>query len=371
MRVVILSGLYPPHSRGGAEVVAARLASELTALGHTVSIITTGQQAGLENDHGRRVYLLSPANIFWYGEIARFPFLIRVIWHLFDIFNFWQARRVSEILKKEKPDLVWSHNLKGLGFLIPRALKKSEARHIHTLHDIQLIKASGVARVINFGVYGRLTHWLVGSPEMITSPSAWLLSLHQNFNFFKNSATYVWPHVFDDLKITAPRLKRGNKLLYLGQLEAAKGVPFLIETLSNEVKDLIIAGEGRLKNYCLKSRVDFRGYLTKEKLEQIWNEADFLIVPSLLLENSPTVILEAFSHGLTVIAANIGGIPELVADEVNGFLFKPGDSQSLKEAIIKAKAANYSALSQNALARYQALRQTHLKVMDEMMAPLS
>ena len=370
---MILSGLYPPYARGGAETVASSLANELREFGHTVSVMTTAKKSTIEKVGNIQIYTLRPRNIFWYGEIGRFSFFTRVIWHCFDIFNFWQCREVRKILKKEKPDIVWSHNLKGLGFLIPRMLKKEKFRHIHTLHDIQLIEASGVSVALNLksSFYSRLTKKLFGSPDIVTSPSQWLLSFYQNFNFFSRSAGYILPHVFGEKPFGEMRVNKNNKLLYLGQLEATKGVPFLFEIAHEQNLSLIIVGNGSLQPYVQNSDFDYRGRLEGEELEQVWGEADFLVVPSLIVENSPTVILEAFSHGVPVIASKIGGIPELIQDGENGFLFEPGNRQSFKEAIKKAKIADYAYLSQKTRERYQVLRDLHIKGLNEIMASLS
>jgi len=56
---------------------------------------------------------------------------------------------------------------------------------------------------------------------------------------------------------------------------------------------------------------------------------DALVVPSIWEENSPLVIREAFAAGLPVVASKIGGIPEVIADEVNGLLFEPGNVEDL------------------------------------------
>ncbi len=62
-------------------------------------------------------------------------------------------------------------------------------------------------------------------------------------------------------------------------------------------------------------------------------EIDILIVPSIWHENNPLVIQEAFLSKTPVIASNIGGIPELVIDGVNGLLFEPQDANDLREKI--------------------------------------
>jgi hypothetical protein len=66
------------------------------------------------------------------------------LWHIIDIFHFASKNKIRQILQTEKPDLVHTHNLMGLGFLIPRLIKKMGLRYIHTVHDVQLVEPSGI-----------------------------------------------------------------------------------------------------------------------------------------------------------------------------------------------------------------------------------
>jgi glycosyltransferase involved in cell wall biosynthesis len=60
---------------------------------------------------------------------------------------------------------------------------------------------------------------------------------------------------------------------------------------------------------------------------------DALALPSLFEEGMGLVLLEALSRGIPVIASQVGGVPELVEDGVNGFLVPPGDPPSLTAAL--------------------------------------
>ena len=61
--------------------------------------------------------------------------------------------------------------------------------------------------------------------------------------------------------------------------------------------------------------------------------ADTLLVPSLCYENTPTVITEAHSHGLRVVASLIGGIPEMLLP--NDIAIEPANRQMWKDALYK------------------------------------
>jgi len=65
----------------------------------------------------------------------------------------------------------------------------------------------------------------------------------------------------------------------------------------------------------------------------IISKMDVLVVPSLCYENSPTVIYEILALGLPVLAANIGGVAELISEGKNGWTYPAGDFKTLSKKI--------------------------------------
>ena len=51
------------------------------------------------------------------------------------------------------------------------------------------------------------------------------------------------------------------------------------------------------------------------------------ICPSICYDIFPTSILESFAYGKAVIGSNIGGIPEMIDHNINGYLYTPGDEK--------------------------------------------
>ncbi|MCX2740982.1 glycosyltransferase family 4 protein [Pontibacter anaerobius] len=128
---------------------------------------------------------------------------------------------------------------------------------------------------------------------------------------------------------------QGIKLLFLGKICDEKGIFKLIEFLkenpyfsNNQIK-LTIAGNGevdRLKKVLADAKINnnirFIGWVTdKTKHMEICN-CDLYILPS-LFEGLPISILEAMACGKPVIATNVGGIPSVVQNKYNGWLFDP------------------------------------------------
>jgi glycosyltransferase involved in cell wall biosynthesis len=81
------------------------------------------------------------------------------------------------------------------------------------------------------------------------------------------------------------------------------------------------------------SQVVFEGAFDRERVDDVYESLDVLVVPSLWPENSPLVIHEAFMHRVPVVAARVGGIPELIRDGENGLLYDPFDSESLRACV--------------------------------------
>ncbi|GAH67801.1 unnamed protein product, partial [marine sediment metagenome] len=90
-------------------------------------------------------------------------------------------------------------------------------------------------------------------------------------------------------------------------------------------------------------RIKFYGFLQHQQLKELYKKANLLIVPSICYDNSPTVIYESFSFGVPVIGSRIGGIPELVKEGYNGFLFEAGNVEELG-SVIKKLTTNTSQL---------------------------
>jgi len=150
------------------------------------------------------------------------------------------------------------------------------------------------------------------------------------------------PH-FIDASGYKPNYSFGDYLLYFGRLSPEKGLEVLIGAMRSLPKiKLKIAGRGNIdyeeKLKALSSKlknIEFVGFQDGDKLKKLIANSRFTILPSVWYENEPMSILESFASGKTVIASNIGGIPEIVKDGYNGFLFKPGNVEDCREKIIK------------------------------------
>ncbi len=153
---------------------------------------------------------------------------------------------------------------------------------------------------------------------------------------------------------TRPELPAG-RILFVGALEPKKGVEVLLRALSQLAPEKAwqarIVGGGTLRvrleqlssSLGLGSRVTFLGPQPAEAVADELEQADVLVAPSVpgpggRAEGIPTVLMEAMSHGVPVIASRLTGIPELVRNGETGLLFEPGRDDQLADAITRLRA---------------------------------
>jgi glycosyltransferase involved in cell wall biosynthesis len=136
-------------------------------------------------------------------------------------------------------------------------------------------------------------------------------------------------------------------VLFLGRLKKIKGVEFLIEAIPFIIKvfpqtTLTIVGDGGnktdlfslTKHLQLEKHVQFIGWVEHRNLHTYYEKASIVVVPSIVAEAFPLVALEAMSAGRPVIGTNVGGIPEIIDDKVNGYLVEPENPAQIAEKVV-------------------------------------
>ncbi|MCC6485895.1 MAG: glycosyltransferase [Candidatus Hydrogenedentes bacterium] len=125
----------------------------------------------------------------------------------------------------------------------------------------------------------------------------------------------------------------GAYMAYAGRMAPEKGIDTLLEAAALCGLPLRIAGGGAppLGTRPVSHSVAFVGLLEKDALAAFYREARFVVVPSRWCEVFGLVAAEAMMHGLPVLAARSGALPELVEDGVTGLLFEPGNARDLAD----------------------------------------
>ena len=140
----------------------------------------------------------------------------------------------------------------------------------------------------------------------------------------------------DELVLDATSPHPDGPIVFVGDLSRDKGIEVLIEAHRNlsSARQLVLAGRTFEETPLdLTSQVVLRGLLDHASVVELLQSACVVVVPSIVPDCCPTVILESMAVGRPVVAAASGGIVDLVDDGVTGLLVAPGDPLALSSAL--------------------------------------
>jgi len=196
--------------------------------------------------------------------------------------------------------------------------------------------ASSVAALGNY-----LDHYLdcYADVAYFICPSKFSYEKYKSHGFFCDKLVQLYHgYTIDGPLLEAKATVPGKKhILYVGRLEKIKGVLTLLKAmkmLPDIHLDLIGDGayEEELKTYTIQNNLANVSFLGKKDKKEVWSsiqQAAFLVCPSEWYEVLGFTIVEGMLLGKPVIGAAIGAIPETVIDGYSGFLFEPGNVETL------------------------------------------
>ena len=321
MKIAILVGLFPPKWLAGTEIATYNLADHLARRGHEVHVITS-------LDDG--LPITSKEKGFYVHRIAWRK--IRFI----GIISFWA--KICHHISKIKPDIVHSQSF-SIG--IPAWTTK------------KFLKIPYVVWGQGSDVYlpGRFTRM---TTRPILKNADAVLALTENMKrelqkIYSREISVVPNGINLEGFGTSLRNRKDENpktILFVGRLHPVKGIQYLIEAMAIVHKEmpeikLIIVGDGseRLKLTELVEKLDlnncvhFSGKAPQEKIPDIMFQADVFVLPS-LSESFGIVNIEAMAAGLPIIATNVGGIPDIVEEGVNGYLVNPKRPDDIADRIL-------------------------------------
>ena len=354
MKICFISKLYPPFVIGGAEISVRKSAEGLVKKGYDVIVITTGPngKAYTEEINRVKIYRINPFNLYIAYNSQNQPELLKPIWHTIDLWNPHSYVVVKNILRKEMPDVVHINNFKGFSLSVFSATKRLNLPLVFTAHDYSLICPR--ANLLNGSgeictdpsrlckAYVNIQKFIVNNkPDLVTAPSQFVIDKLKEAGLFEGVKTMKLPLGIELNDKKAEKSYNIVDILYVGGLSKHKGVHILINAfkkLKQENIKLHIVGKGKDEAEFKKmvgsdKRIIFHGFVPDEELKRLYQKANVVVVPSIWYDNSPMVVYESFMNGTPVIGSRIGGIPELVENGYNGFLFEAGDVDELKERL--------------------------------------
>lgn len=323
--------VYLPQT-GGIERYTASFSDQMVKLGYKVNIVTTDSHrlGSIDLQNNKLIFRFASINL-----IGRFPIPL----------NPAQVYKVYKYFFKDQDSLVVLNSRLFLTSLIGLFLGKiSKSRIILIEHGSSHIEYSSRFLTKAFAKYEHFVSKIykkagVEFYGVSKASSQWL----KHFDINSNSEIYNGVNIkksdLESLKID----KSKKNITYVGRLIKEKGILELIKAFnefsrSNKDYNLIIVGDGDLKNEVLKRSLDnsyikYLGVLSHGKVLSLLSESNLFINPSNYAEGLPTTLLEAGYFGIPVITTPNGGAKEVIENGVNGVLIPRGESKYILEAL--------------------------------------
>ncbi|RZK21674.1 MAG: glycosyltransferase [Pedobacter sp.] len=281
--------------------------------------------------------------------------------------------KVIKKIKFFRPDVVHIHNLHYAGTAaVLYAARRMKVPIVMTIHNYRLLCPSGSLyfddqlflksleesfswSAVKRGVYQQskaITFWLALTNYLHRKIGTWglvdsmiFLGDHSKKIFEQsgllnvNTKTFLKPNFTNQKKFVHAN-DTGNYYLFIGRLSEEKGIKTLLKAFENHSEALKIAGTGPLSGFVLEAversaNIEYLGQLSKTEIEKMIDGAKALIFPSEWYETFGMVMIESFSLGKPVIAADLGNVPSIVKDQINGITFLPGNAQELREKLFE------------------------------------
>ncbi|MEQ1700260.1 MAG: glycosyltransferase family 4 protein [Ilumatobacteraceae bacterium] len=255
---------------------------------------------------------------------------------------FVEACVLARQLRARGTDHLHNHFPDSSGTVAMLAAELAGIGFSFTMHGAEILRDSAKWRLdekVARARFGVSVSWYGRAQAMLVSPSASWAKLH-----------VVHCGVDIDGYAARTHLADGRHVVFVGRLDEIKGLPVLLDaiaTVQRHLPDvqLTLVGDGpdrealqrRADELGLAGAVHFPGYANSEQVRDHLAAADVFVLPS-FFEGIPVSLMEAMASGVPVVASNLPGIAELVADGASGHLVPAGDSAALAARLVELLA---------------------------------
>lgn len=356
MKILKIIHGFPPFYMAGSEIYSYHLVKELERQNINVFLFTRFENQFTEsyttyeeNFENIKIFRINkPSRDYQFDD----KFFDKKIDNTFENY-----------LDKNKFDLVHIGHLSHLSTNLINIIKNYRLPIVYTIHDFWLFCVKGqminaeskicrgqspkkcrkcspykptLKEVKNTLAYMQQT---IAKIDLFISPSLTLKKFFIKNGIAENKIKFL-KYGFQTNKITFLKksFKKNDRIKFgfIGRIIPNKGIKLLIDTF-NKLENISLEIYGSIdkneKEFLERKNICFMDNYHNDDIDNILKKIDVLIVPSLWYENSPLVIQEAFLAGVPVITSDLGGMKELVKNNVNGYTFEVGNMNSLTEVI--------------------------------------
>lgn len=359
MKVLLVNKFH--WLKGGSEKYYFELAELLKEHGHEVAFFSMKDEKNITT--GDKEYFVDKIDLNTGSKLKA----------LDVIYSKANKQKMKEALDDFKPNIVHINNFqRQLSASIIDAIKEKNIPIVYTAHDMNAIcPASAMLydgkiceECIQKGYNSCIKKSCIKGSKLKSALGVLEKKYYDKRKIFKKIDCIISPSQFIENQFKKGKLKYskikilhnfvnktnvnnehiGDYAFYFGRLSIEKGIINVINAISQISNGkLLIAGDGPekeniekfIKENNLEKRIVLLGYLEQEQIRKYIFKSRFVVVPSIWYENCPYSILETMEIGKPIIGSRIGGIPELIENNVNGYLYEYDDIKALKDNMKK------------------------------------
>lgn len=378
MKILFISGYYPPVTRGGGELSTHYLAQGLIAAGHDVQVLAEGKTSDGTVEsvpvYRRPIHLTSKPLLERRAARKQAKIIHEFIKQNgpFDIIHAHDFRSALALSELNLPNAIATardyaqicgspNNLLADGTTCPGCTSLKNVLRNRAVSEAPWPRKPFRVWQYRYNIKYRLAAFRKFKHQIFISQAQ--LKEIDRVQDLSHTQTHVIynPIPPDFLERPAPYPKSAT-ILFVGTVESYKGVGILLEAFSRLAADnadvhLRIIGTGaqlnRYRNLVerrgLTYRVKFEGRLPSHQMRRAYDNASVLVAPHLWVEPFGRTTVEAMARCRPVVVSDLGGPNEIVSQAQAGFIFKHGDSEDLARKL--KEALEIKILDRNELTR--------------------
>ncbi|MEX0650102.1 MAG: glycosyltransferase family 4 protein [Candidatus Andersenbacteria bacterium] len=365
MKLLFLSGHYPPNTSGGGEISTHLIARGLVQAGHEVHVVCEGmrrEDTELEGVHVTRLPLgLTGKPLFERRASRRMSRQVQKVVDCtqYDILHAHDFRSALVLSEISHPRVVltardYAQIAGDTNHYLWTGQIPQEPFRWKSIWDSHRVREAPFPRnLLRFWQYAYNIKYRQEAFLRIKNHIYISHSQQKEISKFQNlseALTAVIYNPIDPEYLTEPFHEgEAAQVLYIGRVEDYKGVRVLLSIWTNVIKavpqvHLVIVGRGAQKKEYeqyvaargLQYSVTFEESVPHWQIMQTYDKAAVVVAPHMWIEPFGRTVIEGMARGKTVITSNLGGPGEFVTDGETGLVCEAGVPKSLEQNIIKA-----------------------------------